>query len=101
MKVEVEADIDRMRGQIEDARRKAGREGIFADPVWFRNVNTALRIKGRQAQQIQAQLSALRSARGLLLPQTFMSVAREKLPPEQFQAVYDEAKRRVAEAKHG
>ena len=89
MKTEVETAITSMKLQIAEAKAA----GEYADRDWWRRVNAALKIKGRQAQQLQNAIGKLNRARKERntqrpLSSFFMSVAKEKLSYELYEEIY-------------
>lgn len=60
-KVQLDADIAAIRTQLDKARVRRRTEGIYSDPDWWRRANDALRWKGVRSQEIQRELSGLRS----------------------------------------
>jgi len=96
IKLDLETDIDSIKSQIEAAQVKARETGVYADSVWWGKVKWALKSKGRQCQQIQLLLRQKNRAVQTGLENTFVTTARELLPPEQFQAIMDSAKARIS-----
>lgn len=91
-KLTLEAEITAIREKLERARVKSKTQGVFADTAWWLRTHQALRIKGRQSQQIQAALSKLREEDRTELQSRFMDVARAKLPADLFHSLLEQAK---------
>ena len=89
MKTEIETAITSMKLQIEQAKAA----GEYADRDWWRRIHAALKIKGRQAQQLQnavGKLNRARKERNAQKPLSafFMEVARDKLSYELYEEIY-------------
>lgn len=86
---ELEAEADRLEGELQLAKTRAKTTGEYADPEWF--VSTQLRIKQlrREAQAIGQQLNG--KNRHL---QSFYTVARDLLPAAEFEQIERESIRR-------
>ena len=98
MRLEIEEDLEKIKGQLTTAKRKAYVDGEYSDPDWFHRANSALGHKKRQHQLSMMLLGRVRRAasrqRSDSFAQLFVSVAREVLPQELMQQVYDETVRR-------
>lgn len=55
----LDEDMNSIRTQIDHARARRFKEGIFADPDWWARANSALRHKGRRRQELQNQLGEM------------------------------------------
>lgn len=95
MKEEVDQDITSIKIQIDEAKDKVI-DGEYADRDWWLRVNGALRIKGRQSQQIQNAIGRVKRERKekeqLQLERRFMNIARQELSYEVFNKILDQAK---------
>lgn len=87
LKCQYEAEIASIRTQIDRARIEARERKVFASLTWWQKAHHALRIKGRQCQQVQNALGRLRQQRESKLEATFMRAAKQHLPPEQFDQI--------------
>lgn len=103
-KLDVEEEIVQIRGQISTAVANQKKTGEYADPDWFARAHAALRCKGREAQEIQLELSDVgaaikaraRSRAGVAWSdKAFIRVARRRLDP----ALFDELMREATEEK--
>ncbi len=94
----LEAELSSIRTQLDRARADARKLGRFADLSWWGKVHQALRIKGRQCQQIQLELRRFRLAKQQSVESYFLEVARERMDPEVFQTFLETAKRRALKA---
>jgi hypothetical protein len=63
LKQQQTAESHRIRETVDRARREAAQSGQYSDRDWFHRAETALRIRGRQDQQIQSRLRELRVQR--------------------------------------
>lgn len=82
--------------QIEEAQSVVYSEGgEYADADWWRRVNAARRIKGRQQQAIQSALSVigkrLRAARQTTNDAKFITAAKQMLDPEVYASIWQRA----------
>jgi len=91
LKDELDGEITAIRIQIEGAKVKAA-DGEYSDRTWWFKANAALKIKGRQSQQIQNTLGRLRREKNRELEKCFVDVARTQLSQAQFEEIMDEAK---------
>jgi len=99
IKLDVEEDMSNIKEQLDTARSVAYTERKFADPVWFRKANHALKIKQRMHQATLLLLSRSRRAmttreRGSF-ERMFIRSAREILEKETYQRIVDQARRAV------
>jgi len=93
LKLELEGDLSSIRTQIAAAQQKAREQGEYADSQWWLKVNWALKTKGRQCQEIQLLLRRRKTqAVKTSVESEFVTLARAKLPPEQFNSLLQEAK---------
>lgn len=95
LRLEIQGDIDRINGQLADARRAAASDGDYSDADWYRRAETALRHKGRLMQRIQLELTRLRGKQSNKLESAFIEAARELLLPDVFQNIMDAAHERL------
>ena len=93
--LDLKAKIDKERGEIEGqlsaARRQYALTGTYSDPVWYRNAESALRIKGKQSQDVQNQLARLKFGRGKGIAEIFVDLARANLDRDCFANLIKEA----------
>ncbi len=94
-KQQLETEITSIRTQLDRARRESREMGRFAKVLWWCKIHQALRIKGRQCQQIQFELGRLRTARQHSVEGHFLDVARERMDPEKFQTFLETARQRA------
>lgn len=94
-KLSIELEISSIRTQIGRARAEARKSGRFADAAWWSKVHQALRIKGRQCQQLQKELGRLKTARHRSVESHFFDVARERMDDANFKVYLETAKRRA------
>ena len=77
--------------QIELAKARAEASGQYADPSWWVSVNAAARHKGRRDQQLAREIGEIgrqiAAASGRSFEAAFLDAARERLPPETFDAL--------------
>lgn len=89
-----------MKDAIAQAQQQR-REGEYTDPDWYRRVNFALRMKGREMQMIAREFGArkLQQKRedGSTWEHRFLEKARELLEPEIFQAIKDAVRQDATE----
>lgn len=92
---DLQNDLGRIKAHIELAQAKRRTSGQFADPVWFANAKIALRHKGAIHQKLQKRLGELnrqeKQTRGSDFEKRFIEVARRRLTPEVFSAIFNEA----------
>lgn len=62
LRLRVESDLGRIKGQINDAKRRAATGGGFADRDWLGRAEYAAREKAAFVQKIQMRLSVLKRA---------------------------------------
>ncbi len=84
-------DITGIKDSIDNARTKLIRDGQYADPDWYRRVQTARRIKARQLEMVKRARKAASRKPGRSLAEFFMDAARLVLNEQAFEAVYVEA----------
>ena len=102
-------DIERMQAELHELRTKeaeiadqlnlakmrAREGGIFANSTWFRRASLALRKTRADIHQRQQALKLLYRRWTYLqqssTEQNFIKIARENLPPEQFQLWWQQA----------
>jgi hypothetical protein len=92
MKLRLETEIVSIRNQLNRAMNEARRTGRFADGSWWVKSNHALRVKGRQCQQIQNALHDRRQSARQGLESKFVTIARQELSEEVFQRILEKAK---------
>lgn len=90
------ADIDSIKTQIDSARATAAATGEYADREWFIRANHALRVKQRQHQALLIEIGragkAERKARAVRFETVFIETARELVPQEQFNTIFQLAR---------
>jgi transposase-like protein len=95
----LDGTLSSIKSQIDLAKSRA-LESQYADPIWWRRVNSAQRFKGRQRQQLQNKFGEvnrrLRANRAtananeqLTREQAFVRIAQIHLPPETFQRLWE------------
>lgn len=97
MKLEIDCEIDSIKTQLESAKVTKAVYGTYADPAWFRKATSALRIKGRQSQQIQMFLKKMKGERAIAFEKLFIEVAQDVLDKEMYLRLIDETNRRLDE----
>jgi len=95
LKLRFETEIVSIRTQISRAKAEARSKKVFTAPEWWYKAHQALRIKGRQCQQVQLELSRARARRITSLEKAFLEAARERLDPELFSNLIEAAKQRA------
>lgn len=90
-KLQLELEISKIRTQLDRARDEARHTGKYADGRWWLKTHQALRIKGKQCQQIQAVLHALRQDSLRNLESRFVTLAKQELPEEVFRKLLEKA----------
>ena len=87
-------------GQIAEAQAEASANNNYSDPIWWRKVNEAAKFKGRSRQQLQRRLgeinSQIKEEKGKAYERSFVAIAREILPEEQYQEIRDTMEERGA-----
>ena len=95
----VDDDLISIKSQIDGAQAEVWAGGGYSDPVWWRRVNSALRHKGKQRQQLQAKLGEINrriradrmhtdSARELSDERMFIAIAKLHLPPQTYERLW-------------
>lgn len=96
LKSDIDLDITTIRIQLSDAKAKVVTDGSYSDPEWWRKANAALKIKGRQSQQIQNELSLMRRKKQEIKAQQFerrfIDIAKKELSEEVFQKILNQAR---------
>jgi hypothetical protein len=100
MQEEVNRDLASIKLQITKAKSLAAVEGKYADRDWWVRVNQALKIKGRQSQQIQKAIGLANKKRKqehqLRFERRFMEIAKQELEPEVFQRIMSQVTKEMA-----
>ena len=90
----IEEDLVAMILQINKAKSDAFFTGQYADPNWFRAVESARKLQGLLKQQITHRIAFLKQNHSKQLERYFVDVAFEKLSSELFQQIKAEALQR-------
>lgn len=87
-----EAEMARIKMQLEEARGLVGQTGEYSDPRWYARASYALRMRGRKAQQIQLKIGELgrllRKLNAAQVERCFIDAARRELEREEFQRLW-------------
>lgn len=94
----LETEITSIRTQLARARADSRERGRFANVLWWCKIHQALRIKGRQCQQIQLELGRMRAAHQHSVERHFLDIARERMDPLNFKVFLETAKQRALNA---
>jgi len=99
MKIELESEMDDIKSQLSRAEAKVHSEGLYADPVWYARAKSALRVKGRQCQQIQLMLRKNKKKKKTERPMAehFIDICRDTLEENDFKDILEEAKQRCTD----
>lgn len=89
-KLELELDIDNIKGQLDLAKSKVASSGEYADPIWYRNATQAMRIKQKQLQFLMMKIKDKKEC-DLSIPQLFMNMAEKLLDEETFNQILESA----------
>lgn len=96
LKLALDREISSIRTQIMRVRLEARKTGHHADAAWWSKVHQALRIKGRQSQQVQKELGRLRVTRQRSVESHFLDVVRERMEHDpNFKTWLETARRRA------
>ena len=91
----LETDIALIKYQLDLAKHKREQLGEYSDIEWFNKTQLALRFKGILHQAVLGEISkkkkALQKTNDVAVANVFVTVAREKLSPNIFNALLDEA----------
>jgi len=90
LKFKIDGEIENIRDQIDRAKADAA-TGEYSDRNWYWSAVRAKKIKGRQSQQIQNEMSRRKSERANDLPNIFIDVAKEQLSNELFTEILQRA----------
>lgn len=92
---QVNAELQRMKQQIDDAKSKAYDKGVYADSDWFRAVQRAQRSLALVQQVVQTNLGRKprnrSDATSVTLADMFMESAKFFLQPEAFDTIMSAA----------
>lgn len=91
LKLLIDNDADAIKGQLDLARSVAKSDGDYADPHWFRRAEGARRIKSRQSQAIQLELSRRKQRDGATVAEHFVNIARIRLHETVFMSIMSDA----------
>lgn len=91
LKTEIDAEITSIKMQLENARAEKISTGKYADSTWWIKANNALRIKGRQSQQIQTELGSIKSSKRKRVNDRFVEIAKQTLSNEEFVEILKQA----------
>lgn len=84
-----------LKTQLEAAKVKARTTGDFSDSEWFNRTSHALRMTGREHQQVIREIGdrnkAARREQGNRLERKFVEIARSRLDGELFASLMDDA----------
>jgi predicted HNH restriction endonuclease len=94
-KIVVDDALSRVKGQLEDARRRAATDGEYSDRDWYSRARGAVRMFGTRSQKIQARLAQLKreqkqgnfersNAQSDRFKHVFMRLVRERLGDAQY-----------------
>lgn len=94
----LQANKDEIQRQVDEAKRRARAEGIYADAQWMTSAEHALRITGRKIGELQTMLGEARKAErkasdaeGQRFERIFMIKSREILPRSLYEQIMSEA----------
>lgn len=94
--------IASLKSQIDTAKAKAATCGDYSDREWFNRINYALRMTGKEHQQVIREIGErnklVRREQGSRVEKKFIEVARRRLDGELFSSIMEEA-RDVQEAQ--
>jgi hypothetical protein len=104
---EIRAELDQLQrdkgiiqAQIDNAKRTAAAEKIYADRDWLQRKENAVRTIGRKIAKLQVELgSAVKAERrqeGESFERTFMAVAKEILPSGTYQEIMKQTSERTS-----
>lgn len=60
LKEALDAEVIALRGKIDQTKRLAAADGVYADPVWFGKAQAKLRYLNRDQQRVNEHLGRLR-----------------------------------------
>ena len=96
---DVATELAFMRSEMTKAKTSARLNGRYSDQEWFRRLMSAIKIRGRDHQDLQFELSRKKKIRRaenhIRYEQEFMNVARERLDRDLFFELCIDAKERV------
>jgi ribosomal protein L20 len=97
--ITVTSEIADIKTQIANAKSTAAATGEYSDRVWFNKAHTALRLKGREHQELQLEFGRRRKEErrtySVTLGRIFIGVARAQLDYETFMSIMDKAVERI------
>ncbi len=62
LRLEIQEQLDSIKGQVTEAKREFASGGVTSDRDWLNRAESALRHKGRTMQAIQAKLTTIKGA---------------------------------------
>lgn len=86
-----------MRSKIDHVKAKRQATGIYADPLWFGKIKSALMHKGQEHQRLLREAAAIRAEirndvkNRAEFGSAFMTVAMQQLPKATFLLIAEEA----------
>jgi hypothetical protein len=93
---QLEADMGKIRLQLDHARANVHATGEYADPKWFVSAQHALRCKGQAHQNLLREIATLKRQQkqtiSLSFEKAFIAAARRRLSPDLWRALCDEAR---------
>lgn len=91
LKITIDTEIDRIKADIDRARREAKVTGKYASYDWYTRAEIAKRTLGRQSQKVQAEVSRRKGCKITSDDREFVEVARRRLDPALFRDLWREA----------
>lgn len=87
--------LHHVRSQLDDAKIRAASVGEYSDVDWFKRAKSAHRILGVEHQLLLKEAADRKKVRRKVeegrFERRFISISRERLHPEMFRAIMDEA----------
>src|SRR5215831_15395747 len=105
-----------IRSQIDEANERKWRDGVYADPNWWRRLNGAQRAKGWQKQRLQEKLGEVtrrlkdvkhthtmknEDARRKSKSMLFVEIAKLQLTGETYQRIWDTVEQILRQQESG
>ena len=92
---DVESSMVSIKSQLERAKSDAYTKGVYSDSDWFLRTQHAHRALGTEHQRLNREIGARRKEErrqwSSSFPGAFMAVARKRLDPGLYEAIYAEA----------